>query len=87
MPPPKPPIVNRHRVELARAERHVYIGVAFSVASFVGLRVAMDVYSGASIRLGLEITALVAVVTGSLLVFLPDGARGVLWYLIGIPLQ
>jgi len=85
--PAKPPPQNTHGAKFGRIELCLFCVAALIVAAFVGLPVAMDVYSGPSIALGLGITALVAIVTCLLFVILPDGPRRVLCYVVGFLLQ
>jgi len=69
---PKFPNRNRKRPTLPDAdpmptlERRVRLGCAFIVGSFFGFKIAMRVYSGPNIAVGLSVAALVGLVTAVL---------------------
>jgi len=79
--------VNSHASALASLERWVLLGSALALGGVVGLRVAVDVYSGPSTGLGLSISVGTAVAVCLSLVCVPDRLRPALAYIVGFLLM
>ena len=80
MTPPK----NTHAEDFARFGRRLRWGCALPMSVFLGLRFAMDVYSGPSIALGLAITAGAAVALAMLIACAPTSASEALDWIVAL---
>ena len=78
---PQPP-ARTHAAALAALQGRVAGGTALAGAALIGFRLAIDVYSGPSIALGLAITAGIAVALSLAFICLPETPRTILMYLV-----
>jgi hypothetical protein len=78
------PAANRHAANLDDLRRRARHGWLLAFTTMMGVRLAVDVYSGPSISTGLLIAALAAVILWLSLLYLPEAAHSVLAYILGV---
>jgi len=78
------PLVNANAAALHAMQRRVFSGSVLLFTAVCGLRLAVDVYSGPRIGLGLGIAAFIAIALWQALQRLPETAGRVLCYVCGL---